>query len=104
MGVGLERQERERYLVRCDTCWAGTYYGYVFSDGTVAACLLTAAQARTANGRERGFLRAFEELAAPTGPGCACVPSHEVNAMLDFDARVLFGALGVAIRARAGAG
>ena len=48
--------------------------------------------------RRLGYVRAFEELAPPVGPGCSCVPSYEVNHMLDFDARILFGALEVALR------
>jgi len=92
----LEKQAGERYLLSCDHCWAGSYYGYVFSDGTVSHCLLTQAQVVRGNGRTRGFVRAFQELAAPVGPGCSCVPSYEVNHMLDFDVRVLAGAVGVA--------
>ena len=94
----LDRQERARYLLDCAHCWAGTYYGYVFSDGTVSHCLLTRAQVAAGNGRRDGFLRAFEALAQPTGPGCACVPSYEVNRILDLDARLLFSALDVALR------
>jgi MoaA/NifB/PqqE/SkfB family radical SAM enzyme len=96
----LRHQERERYLLSCDHCWAGTYYGYVFSDGTVSHCLLTQAQVERGNGRTQGYVRAFEQLAQPTGPGCSCVPSHEVNHILDFDARVLFGALDVTLNRR----
>lgn len=97
----IERQRTDRLLVRCDRCWAGSYYGYVFSDGTVSHCLLTGSQVPRGNGRDRGFARAFAELPPPVGEGCACVPSHEVNAMLDLDARVVFGALDVALRGRA---
>ena len=96
----LDQQGAERILTSCDQCWAGSYFGYVFSDGTVSQCLLTQKQAPQSNGRERGYLRAFEELAAPEGPGCSCVPSYEVNHMLDFDVRVLFGALEVALKTR----
>ena len=94
----LDQQERQRYLLDCAHCWAGTYYGYVFSDGTVSHCLLTRAQVTTGNGRTHGFLQAFEALAPPTGPGCACVPSYEVNRILDLDVRLLFSALDVALR------
>jgi MoaA/NifB/PqqE/SkfB family radical SAM enzyme len=89
----LQRQEAERYLLNCNHCYAGRYFGYVFSDGTVSHCIFTRAQAERANGRTRGYVRAFEELAAPEGPGCSCVPSYEVNRILDLDVRVLFGAL-----------
>lgn len=89
----LEAQRERRVLGGCDTCYAGTYFAYVFSDGTVSHCLFTAGQVKASNGRDRGFLRAFQELAAPEGQGCSCVPSHEVNRMLDFDPRALRNAL-----------
>ena len=60
----------------------------MFSDGTVAPCLLVQHQAPARNGYERGYLRAFEELQQPEGPGCSCAPTHEVNKVLDFDLRV----------------
>ena len=93
----LDRQKEQRYLLSCDHCYAGTYYGYVFSDGTVSHCLLTQAQAEQGNGRSHGYVRAFQDLASPQGPGCSCVPSHEVNRILDLDVRVLAGALDVAL-------
>lgn len=100
----LEVQRRRRYLGTCDDCHAGRYYGYVFSDGTVAPCLFTQGQVTRGNGRDHGYLRAFHDLAAPEGPGCSCVPSHEVNHILDFDAGVLFDALDLVIgRSAAGA-
>ncbi len=94
----LEQQKRNRYLGTCEACYAGRYYGYVFSDGTVAACLLTQKQAPQGNGKQRGFLRAFEEVAAPVGPGCSCSATHEVNRILDFDVGALFEALNVTLR------
>ncbi|MBW2464803.1 MAG: radical SAM protein, partial [Deltaproteobacteria bacterium] len=75
----LEAQRQRRYLGGCDTCYAGRYYAYVLSDGTIAPCLLTQWQQETGNGRQLGFARAFQEMTAPTGPGCSCVPTHEVN-------------------------
>jgi MoaA/NifB/PqqE/SkfB family radical SAM enzyme len=95
----LEMQKRDgrRLGGNCDGCYAGRYYAYVLSDGTVAPCLLTQWQQDRGNGRKLGFLRAFHEMAGPTGPGCACVPIHEVNRMLDFDMRVLWNALDTAI-------
>lgn len=93
----LEAQRERRYLGGCDTCHAGTYFAYVFSDGTVSHCLFTQAQVPAGNGHARGFLRAFHELAAPEGPGCSCVPSHEVNRILDFDPRALHNALGTTL-------
>jgi MoaA/NifB/PqqE/SkfB family radical SAM enzyme len=93
----LRRQEAERYLITCDRCHAGSYFGYVFSDGTVSHCLFTVAQVEPGNGRRAGYTRAFNDLAPPRGPGCSCVPSHEVNRILDFDARLFFEALDVAV-------
>jgi len=89
----LRRQESERFLLTCDQCWAGTYFGYVFSDGTVSHCLFTHEQAERAGGRTRGYVAAFNELAPPVGPGCSCMPTYEVNHILDFDVRVIFSAL-----------
>jgi MoaA/NifB/PqqE/SkfB family radical SAM enzyme len=93
----LRAQRSGRYLGGCDTCHAGRYYGYVLSDGTVAPCLLTQWQVPRGNGRDKGYVRAFSELAPPRGPGCACVPTHEVNRILDFDVGVLFDALDLAV-------
>ena len=97
--AALQRQEAERYLLTCDRCWAGTYFGYVFSDGTVSHCIFTREQAERAGGRKRGYVAAFDDLAPPVGPGCSCVPSHEVNRILDFDARVIFSALEATLQA-----
>jgi len=99
--AALQRQEAERYLITCDRCYAGSYFGYVFSDGTVSHCLFTQAQVERSNGRRHGYVNAFRELRAPEGPGCSCVPSHEVNRILDFDVRVLFDALDVALTSAA---
>jgi MoaA/NifB/PqqE/SkfB family radical SAM enzyme len=96
----LERQRGNRYIGTCEDCHAGRYYGYVFSDGTVAACLLTQHQAPKGNGPDRGYLQAFYELEAPVGPGCSCSATHEVNLILDFDVGALFEALNAALRAR----
>ena len=93
----LDAQRERRHLGGCDTCHAGTYFAYVFSDGTVSHCLFTQGQVPADNGRKLGFMRAFTELSAPVGPGCSCVPSHEVNRMLDFDPRVLRNAVTTAL-------
>lgn len=98
--AALDRQESRRNLLSCDGCHAGSYYGYVFSDGTVSHCIFTRSQVPQRNGQDVGAVRAFRELAPPVGPGCSCVPSYEVNRILDFDARVLFGALETALRRR----
>ena len=97
----LAAQRTQRYLGTCADCWAGDFYGYVLSDGTVAPCLLTQWQVPRANGREKGLLRAFHEMAAPQGPGCSCVPTHEVNRILDLDVGVLWNALDMALAAKA---
>ncbi|MFO0761406.1 MAG: radical SAM protein [Byssovorax sp.] len=93
----LEAQRTRRTLGSCDGCYAGTYFAYVLSDGTVSHCIFTQSQVPQGNGRDRGFVRAFEELYAPEGPGCSCVPSHEVNRMLDFDPAVLRNAVSTAL-------
>ena len=94
----LRRQKAHRLIDTCERCYAGRYYGYVFSDGTVAPCVLTQKQVSPANGRERGFLRAFAELSPPQGPGCSCAPTHEVNQILNFDMSALFEALHAVLR------
>lgn len=96
----LEVHLRERYLGGCDTCYAGMYYGYVMSDGTVAPCLLTQSQVPQGNGRALGFARAFEALRPPTGPGCACLPTHAVNRVLEMKPSAIWDALGLALASR----
>jgi MoaA/NifB/PqqE/SkfB family radical SAM enzyme len=96
--VALERQRDARYLITCDNCYAGSYYGYLFSDGTVSHCIFTQQQVERGNGRRQGYVNAFRALAPPTGPGCSCVPLHEVNRMLHLDVRVVYGALAVALK------
>ncbi|MFO0629464.1 MAG: radical SAM protein [Polyangiales bacterium] len=96
----LEVHLAERYLGRCDGCFAGMYYGYVMSDGTVAPCLLTQSQVPQGNGRDLGFARAFEALAAPTGPGCACLPTHAVNRVLEMKPTAIWEALSLALASR----
>jgi MoaA/NifB/PqqE/SkfB family radical SAM enzyme len=86
-----------RYLGTCKDCFAGLYYGYVLSDGTVAPCLLTQWQQEKGNGRRHGYLKAFNELRAPQGPGCSCVPTHEVNHVLGFDPAALWHAVQVSL-------
>jgi len=95
----MQRADGRRIGGDCDGCYAGRYFGYVFSDGTVAPCLLTQWQQETGNGRTRGFVEAFETMNPPKGPGCACVPIHEVNNILSFDARVLWDALDMTVGA-----
>jgi MoaA/NifB/PqqE/SkfB family radical SAM enzyme len=95
----LERQESERFLLTCDECWGGTYFGYVFSDGTVSHCLFTHEQAERAGGRTRGYVAAFNDLAPPVGRGCSCMPTYEVNHILVFDVRVIFSALEATLQA-----
>ncbi|MBK7859928.1 MAG: radical SAM protein [Archangiaceae bacterium] len=98
----LEQQLRQgRYLGTCADCHAGMYYGYVLSDGTVAPCLLTQWQQRKSNGRTDGFLNAFNALGAPVGPGCSCVPTHEVNRVLDLNPKAIWHAVGVMLGADA---
>jgi len=89
-----------RYLGTCDGCYAGQYYGYILSDGTVCPCLLTHRQAEAGNGRRLGFLEAFHQMPPPRGPGCSCVPTFEVNQILNFDVGVLWNALDMTLRRR----
>ncbi|MEO8603910.1 MAG: radical SAM protein [bacterium] len=96
--AALQRQAAERYMLTCDRCYAGTYFGYVFSDGTVSHCIFTHPQVPRHNGREHGYTQAFQALQQPQGPGCSCVPSFEVNRVLDLDPQVLFSALDVTLR------
>lgn len=95
----MQRRDGRRIGGDCSGCYAGHYYGYVFSDGTVAPCLLTQQQVEVGNGRKYGFVEAFERMAQPQGPGCGCVPIHEVNNILAFDLRVLFDALDMTVGA-----
>jgi MoaA/NifB/PqqE/SkfB family radical SAM enzyme len=98
--AALQAHETRRHLLSCDGCFAGSYYGYVFSDGTVSHCIFTHRQVARRNGPEQGYAQAFQALAAPRGDGCSCVPSFEVNRLLHLDPRVVFGALDIALRAR----
>lgn len=93
----LERQRDHRYLGTCEDCFAGRYYGYVLSDGTVAPCLLTQWQQQRGNGLDLGFSRAFHEMAPPEGPGCSCLPTHEVNQILAMNLRALWHAVEVTL-------
>lgn len=95
----LQRSDGRRMGGDCDGCFAGRYMAYVLSDGTVAPCLLTQWQQERGNGRKLGFLRAFDQMQAPDGPGCACVPIHEVNSILSMDVRVLWDAMEIALGA-----
>ena len=95
----MQKRDGRRIGGDCDSCYAGRYYGYVFSDGTIAPCLLTQSQQETANGLKYGFVEAFHKMNPPKGPGCACVPIHEVNNILAFDMRVLFDALDMTVGA-----
>lgn len=94
----LEAQLRNgRYLGSCEDCYAGRYYAYVLSDGTIAPCLLTQWQQPAGNGRRLGFAHAFRTMAAPRGPGCSCVPTHEVNRVLALDPAALWHAVEIAL-------
>ncbi len=94
----LARHLREGRRIRgtCASCFAGRYLGYVFSDGTVAPCLLTQRQVEPENGLRHGFPEAFMRLAPPRGPGCACMPIHEMNEVLSLDARAILNAMELA--------
>ena len=93
----LQQQRNQRYIGTCEDCYAGQYYGYVMSDGTVAPCLLTHDQPEVSNGLSKGFARAFQEMDAPQGPGCSCVPTHEVNRVLSLELKALWHAVNVSL-------
>lgn len=92
-----QKRDGRRIGGDCDGCYAGRYFGYVFSDGTIAPCLLTQWQQERGNGLKYGFVEAFHAMNPPKGPGCACVPIHEVNNILAFDLRVLWDALDMVV-------
>jgi MoaA/NifB/PqqE/SkfB family radical SAM enzyme len=96
--LDMQKRDGRRLGGDCSHCYAGQYYGYVFSDGTIAPCLFTQWQQEQQNGKKHGYLRAFHDMKAPEGPGCGCVPIHEVNRVLDFDLRVLWNAVDLALR------
>ncbi|MCG3174377.1 MAG: Coenzyme PQQ synthesis protein E [Myxococcota bacterium] len=96
----LQRRDGRRLGGDCSHCYAGRYFGYVMSDGTVAPCLFTQQQQTQGNGRAWGFVEAWNRMNPPRGPGCACVPIHEVNHILSLDPRVLWNAVEMAVSDR----
>jgi hypothetical protein len=85
-----------RRLHSCNDCYASRYYLSITPTGDVIACPLTFRET-SYNGREIGFLRAFEKLPQPQASGCACYPTQELNYMLGGQSEVIFNALGTAL-------
>jgi len=85
-----------RRLHSCNECYASRYYLSITPTGDVIACPLTFRE-KSYNGREIGFLRAFEKLPQPQASGCACYPTQELNYILGGQSEVIFNALGTAL-------
>ncbi len=85
-----------RRLHSCAECYASRYYLSITPTGDVIACPLTFRE-KSFNGREIGFLKAFEKLEQPQASGCACYPTQELNYMLGLQSEVIFNALGTAL-------
>ncbi|MEO7328002.1 MAG: radical SAM protein [Minicystis sp.] len=85
-----------RRLHSCAECYASRYYVSITPGGDVIACPLTFRE-KSYNGREVGFLAAFEKLEQPQASGCACYPTQELNYMLGLQSEVIFNALGTAL-------
>jgi MoaA/NifB/PqqE/SkfB family radical SAM enzyme len=85
-----------RRLHSCSDCYASRYTAAITPQGDVIACPLTYRE-KCLNGREVGFLRAFELLSQPQAAGCSCYPLQELNYILEGKAEVIFNALGTAL-------
>ncbi len=89
-----EEGEGVRRLHSCGDCNASRYFLSITPEGDVIPCPLTFRQAPRLNGKQMGFLRAFEELAQPTNSGCSCYPLQELNFLLGFRPESIFNAFG----------
>ena len=85
-----------RRLHSCDDCYASRYFLAITPQGDVIACPLTFRE-KSFNGKEIGFLKAFEKLGQPQASGCACYPLQEMNYILGGAGEVIFNALGTAL-------
>jgi MoaA/NifB/PqqE/SkfB family radical SAM enzyme len=85
-----------RRLHTCSDCYASRYTVSITPTGDVIACPLTFRE-KSYNGRDVGWLRAFEQLPQPQASGCSCYPTQELNNILDGRAEVIFNALGTAL-------
>lgn len=77
----------------CSRCTAGKFFATVMPDGLVVPCHLTMGQGGFLNGRQVGFVRAFQEMPRPTGPGCAISPYNESDLIFRLDARAVIAAV-----------
>jgi MoaA/NifB/PqqE/SkfB family radical SAM enzyme len=89
-GVGARR------LDSCGDCYASRYSLAITPTGDVVACPLTYREA-CFNGRDVGFLKAFQDLPQPQASGCGCYPLQEMNYILGFKSEVIFNALETAM-------
>ena len=86
----------KRRLYSCDNCFASRYFLSITPSGSVVPCPLTFRSEHELDGRAVGFAKAFEMLAQPTDPGCACNPTTELNYLLHFRPEAIFNALELA--------
>lgn len=88
----------------CASCAAGRYFGTVMPEGTVVPCHLVSKDATYFNGREVGFVRAFEQMPHPTtGAGCAISPYQESDLIFHLDPRAIASAIERVVRSPSGA-
>jgi MoaA/NifB/PqqE/SkfB family radical SAM enzyme len=85
-----------RRLHSCSDCFASRYFAAITPFGEVIACPLTFRE-KGLNGRDVGFVRAFDELAQPRAAGCSCYPLQEMNYILEGRMEVIYNALGTAL-------
>jgi MoaA/NifB/PqqE/SkfB family radical SAM enzyme len=89
-----------RRFESCSDCYASRYSLAITPQGHVVACPLTFRE-RHYDGREVGFLKAFQDLPQPQASGCGCYPLQEMNYVLGFKSEVIWNALGMALGAKA---
>jgi MoaA/NifB/PqqE/SkfB family radical SAM enzyme len=80
----------------CEECFAGRYSLSITPTGDVVACPLTFRESHL-NGKQVGWLRAFEEMPQPRASGCGCYPLQEMNYVLSLKPEVIFNALGTVL-------
>jgi MoaA/NifB/PqqE/SkfB family radical SAM enzyme len=85
-----------RMLASCAECRVPKYSCMVRPDGIVVPCFLTQHQGPMQSGVDGGFLRAFEDVAQPTDPGCSSQPLMEMNFVLGLRPEAIVNALRLA--------
>lgn len=88
--------EGVRRLHSCNDCYASRYFTSITPTGDVIACPLTFRE-KSFNGKDIGFLEAFEKLPQPQASGCGCYPTQEMNYILSGQSEVLLNAFGTAV-------